>query len=150
MVHLKNNEVKVKEHLNAELQSYPFLSWGKRDKIISSFNELHFNLSLKSSWAFFIRLHHLCIQVQQIEKEDIQIHWQSFFCCRKHFFASFWSLLLISRRQDLSFCHFVNDATFKLNKLNNFSIILRGTRIDLMAFGQPECTCLNIQNVPLL
>ena len=49
MAHLKNNEVKVIEHLNAELQSYPFLSWGKRDKIISSFNELHFNLSLKSS-----------------------------------------------------------------------------------------------------
>ena len=23
-------------------------------------------------------------------------------------------------------------------------------RIDRMAFGQPECTCLNIQNVPLL
>ena len=28
--------------------------------------------------------------------------------------------------------------------------IIRRTRIDRMAFGQPERTCLNIQNVPLL
>ena len=29
-------------------------------------------------------------------------------------------------------------------------ILICRTRIDRMAFGQPECTCLNIQNVPLL
>ena len=28
--------------------------------------------------------------------------------------------------------------------------VLTEIRIDQMAFGQPECTCLNIQNVPLL
>ena len=41
-------------------------------------------------------------------------------------------------------------AVFMTNHKNIVGLKLTEFRIDQMAFGQPEHTCLNIQNVPLL